>query len=143
MPTALRSCLFQPNGRIRLLLPTFTKALLGGKAALPEYAGETLRHAMVSLEVDEWRRPIRITGIATSVWDFDAAGDVKASVRRRHREGLKADRAVRDQPVSGTVVELAPRLRRKRWRAENHWKVGVREMNQIIMAIWRPVHRRS
>lgn len=142
MPKALRSCLFQSNGRIRLLLPSLTKALLGGEAKLPEYAGLTLRHALVALDVDEWRKPLRIAGIDTSMWDFDEAGDIEASVRRRDNEMHQHAEAVEHQDISGQVVDLTPRLRVKTIQSENNWKVGMKEMNQIISAIWRPTYRK-
>lgn len=142
MPIALRSCLFPNTGRLRLLLPTFTRELKEGKTVLPEYAGQTLRHAMVSLEVDPWRCPLRITGIVTSLWDFDAGGDIRASIARREAESQEADEAILNQETSGQVVDLQPRLRRRQLWNENQWKVGLKEMNQIISAIWSPVHRR-
>jgi hypothetical protein len=142
MPTALRSCLFQNNGRLRLLMPALTEELVEGKAALPEYAGQTLRHAFVALEVDEWRKPLRITSISTSVWVFDDKGDIHASIEDRLNELRLADEEVTSQQLSGQVVDLEPRLRQKRLSREQPWRPGLKEMNQIVMAIWRPVHRR-
>jgi hypothetical protein len=140
MPTALRSCLFQNNGRLRLLMPSLTEELLDGRAVLPEYAGQILRHALVSLEVDQWRKPLHITNIATSIWEFDELGDIHRALERRRTDGERPDEE--DSPEPANVVHITDRIARNRWGSESNWKVGLREMNQIVFAIWRPTHRR-
>jgi hypothetical protein len=141
MPTALRSCLFQNNGRLRLLLPSLMEELLDGRAALPEYAGQILRHALVSLEVDQWRKPLHIIDISTSIWEFDAQGDIHKALQRRGPDGEQPD--VEESAEAGqNVVHITDRIARNRWGSDSNWKVGLREMNQIVFAIWRPTHRR-
>jgi hypothetical protein len=141
MPTALRSCLFQNNGRLRLLLPSLMEELLDGRASLPEYAGQILRHALVSLEVDQWRKPLHIIDISTSIWEFDAQGDIHKALQRRGIEGEQPDEE-ESAEAGQNVVHITDRIARNRWGSDSNWKVGLREMNQIVFAIWRPTHRR-
>ena len=141
MPTALRSCLFQNNGRLRLLLLSLMEELLDGRAALPEYAGQILRHALVSLEVDQWRKPLHIINISTSIWEFDAQGDIHKALQRRGTDSEQPDEQ-ESAEAGQNVVHITNRIARNRWGSDSNWKVGLREMNQIVFAIWRPTHRR-
>ena len=134
-----RSFLFEADGRMRRLS---RKLATDAATTLPQYAGQSLRHAFVVLYLDERGRPVKIERVEGTVFHFDERGSVQPSLAVGAMKALETSDALKKQKQQGArpghAVDIKPHVDRKRWEAEHHWSPGPEEIHRIVDAIWPP-----
>ena len=140
-----RSFLFEADGAMRRVPLSLLHKLSGGQATLPEYAGQSLRHALVNVEVDGRRRPARINHIDANIWHFDDTGRIHESLMvaavgaRETFEAVHEARKRQEQgSKTGPVVDMSAQFARKAWENRQRWTPGQEEISRIVDSIWRP-----
>jgi len=131
-----RAFLFEQSGQIRHISRKLTSAILQKDAALPEYAGQSLRVAFVHLAFLN-RKPMMIPKIETSRWTFDNNGLVEGSYLEECT--LRLDLLVdpSSDVESHPVIDATRRLKEKRLQ-ELLWKPTPSEVKQLKNMIWKP-----
>ena len=136
-----RVFLFEEDGTLRRISQRLRKRLRSDEERLPEYAGQTLRFAFITLELKS-RRPVRIIDQWYRKYHFDGQGSIHDSIVESLRE---ATEALDDPPSSadrvektGTnqVVSFTDRLEEKR-REAYRWKPTPADITRMVNAIWK------
>lgn len=140
-----RTFLFEADGRMRRVPVSLLHRLSGGQATLPEYAGQSLRHALVIVEFDGHRRPVRINHIDANVWHFDDTGRIDESLMAAAAEAVATREAVLEARErleqggeTGPVVDMSAQFARNVWENRQRWNPGPTEIDGIVKAIWKP-----
>ena len=135
-----RSFIFEGNGAMRRLSLRLSSDLAVGVATLPEYAGRSLRHAHVKLELDDRKRPARILQIQATIWHFDETGNPQKGLALAAmgalERGLKKPLATPGPESS--VVDKTKLFGQKKWEAKYRWVPSEEEIQQIFDSIWPP-----
>lgn len=129
-----RYFIFGDDGSLRRIpLELANELVLGG--ALSEFAGQSLRVAAVTLELDR-RQPVRIVLLQGSIWHFDKEGRVQPSLARSAVEVLGMTHY--DQAIARRegIVDLSTEFRRRQWERLNRWEPTPADITRIVHAIW-------
>lgn len=133
MSVTTRHYIFPTDEEPRRLAHRVLNGLIFGKDLLPQFAGTRQRVLSAVLE-NEDGKPSRLVSVEGSIWIFDADGGIQEGLHEALREVMNSIGG--DATDSSTVVELHPRLSRKRLEKEFRWQPGKQELNQIIADIW-------
>jgi hypothetical protein len=136
MGWGFRHFLFEADGTMRQLSQRVADGVVSGSDYLPQYAGFTLRHASVILEVED-KKPVRISDIQASKWRFDYTG----SMRDFMFEAIFAAQAAALRPTwpgrkSATPPSPKALAARAEFEEKYRWTPSPLEINQMIHAIW-------
>ena len=134
MGWGFRHFLFEADGTMRPLSQRVADGLSAGSDYLPQYAGFTLRHAFVILEVEN-KKPVRIFKIDASKWSFDFTG----SMRDFMFKAMFAAQATSLRPTWPDTVETPTDealAARAEFEEKYRWEPGPLEINKIVHAIW-------
>ena len=119
----------------RIPLRRFERCLFQKAERFREYAGQRIRYALVTVELEE-RQPIAITRIDSGFIKFDKHG------RRDEAEGMKAGRlAVQmvadpfDKNPDGSVVDATAVFAKKRYEHEFRWRPSAKVKRAIEDAV--------
>ncbi len=149
MGCSLRYFVFEHDGALRQVPRRVLEGLHQGRDRLPQYAGQTVRVAGVTIET-EAGKPVRILRVAGSIWQFDDRGRFSREQRESSFEGLRlALEETHARPAASgaaRVVDISRRLRRLRWEERWSWDPTPPEITRLVHAIWpetagRPVAR--
>jgi hypothetical protein len=145
MGYGFRHFLFEADGTMRPLSQRVADGLVAGTDYLPQYAGFTLRHAFVTLEV-EGKKPIRIIRLEGSNWRFDYAGSMRDFLVEGARAAQSSFIPMDDWEKRGREPSADAIEARKAFEEKHRWTPGTLEINKIIHAIWpkdagQPVER--
>ncbi len=145
MGIGLRYFLFEEDGALRHVPQRVVEGLALGTARLPQYAGQSLRAFDVLLETENGK-PVEIIKLTGDIWHFDEKGRTRQDWIGSAVAALSTDRAVRQAPTDGPVVDITARIARRRWEEHNRWEPSPADINRIIHIIWpetagRPVKR--
>lgn len=136
MGRGCRSLLFEQDGSIRKLSRRLTNDLVHGKATLPEYADQSLRHADVHIWTDEKRIPIDIDYLSLVIFHFDENGSIQSNLAKAAFAARLTHEDIRDQDKSADVVDVTPHIKQKQWFDEHTWKPSQVEYQSIIGIIF-------
>ena len=138
-----RSFIFEADGTVRRLSQSLLQKLAFRAATLPEYAGQSLRHALVHLDLDHRGRPVKICKIEASVFHFDETGSIKRSLADAALTAFKASEALTEpKGKPGSVVDMTTQFDRKKFEVRYRWVPGSKEITQMTDFIWRPGPKR-
>lgn len=130
---SFRHYLFPDDAEPWRLSNRLVDGLVAGTDALPQLAGTRQRIAFVWLETDG-RAPVRIVRTETSVWAFDREGGIREGLDESFIEVM---RSIEPSDHSNqTVVQLAPRLSKKKVEREHRWELTKSEIDRIVRDIW-------
>jgi hypothetical protein len=133
---SFRLFIFERDGTMRRIPQRIANDLPSGQQRLPEYAGQSIRYALVWLRVEN-RRPIGITCIEAGYYRLDGTGKAQAALAEaamsawETHDGEKAERI-----KNGNVIGISARLARKKWERDNRWAPTEDEISKIKSAIW-------
>lgn len=131
---SIRHYLF-PEGAVPLRLShRLVNGLIFGSDWLPQYAGTRQRSLTAFLEMSEGK-PVRILGAEGSYWDFDAEGGISEGLRSGIAHAMEI--AFTTSRPDDTVVELNPRLQRKKFREDHRWEPTKDDLDRISKDIWQ------
>lgn len=105
--------------------------------ALPQFAGTRQKVASVWLETDG-KNPVRILKTEGSIWTFDREGGIREGLNESFAEVMRS--ILPPGQENQTVVELAPRLSKKKIANEYRWELKKTDVDRIIRDIW-PKHK--
>lgn len=132
-PMSFRHYLFPDDAEPWRLSNRLVDGLVAGTDALPQLAGTRQRIAFVWLESDG-KTPVRIVRTETSVWAFDREGGIREGLDESFIEVM---RSIEPSDHSNqTVVQLAPRLSKKKVEREHRWELTKSEIDRIVRDIW-------
>lgn len=129
---SFRHYLFAENGMQRLSRRVID-GLAHGKDAMPQYAGTRQKYAEVLVELEDGK-PNKVLSSKGRYLTFDEAGRID--------KGLMMDLAGRMDLLpskphgEGTIVNIAPELKRAKFKRENEWTLGAAELDRIALDIW-------
>ncbi|GJE49986.1 hypothetical protein GOFOIKOB_3027 [Methylobacterium tardum] len=129
MAITIRHFVFEEAGNLRSVPRRVCEGLWQGEDALPDYAGTRQRVAQIIVENDDGK-PARILDAKGSFWQFDEAGKL---VIEPFDFSWAFDRPARSK---ATVLDLRPKLERKKWEAKHRWPVTSEELDRISAVIW-------
>ncbi|MBU0584751.1 MAG: hypothetical protein KKB66_18480 [Alphaproteobacteria bacterium] len=131
---SIRHYLFPDDEEPLRLSRRLVDGLVHGNDALPRYAGTRQKVASVLLENDGLK-PLRIVTTQGAYFDFDETGDIQDGLNRATAEIMDISFS---HPLrrNETVVELRPRLAKKRVDEEHRWTLGKAEIDRIVRDVW-------
>jgi hypothetical protein len=118
MGYSVRFYLFTEEGIFRIA-QRVVEGLVHGSDAIPKYAGSTQKAATITVESAD-DGVARIVEAVGEFWRFDEVGQIHRSLREA---GWRAAESFPNRSPSGdeAVVDLGPKLKRKKWEKENRW----------------------
>lgn len=127
---------FMDDGSIRRLPLRLVDHLCRGIDVMPEFAGQRIKIASVTLEL-EGRRPARILEVVGQIWQFDERGSPQPSGARSAFEArLTAERVTEEEKSTGKVISVSGRIARRQWEEKFFWEPKPEDVNRIVELIW-------
>jgi hypothetical protein len=128
MGYSVRFYLFTEEGIFRIA-QRVVEGLVHGSDAIPKYAGSTQKAATITVESNDEG----VAGIVEAVgefWRFDEVGRIHRSLREA---GWRAAESfpTRSPSTDQAVVDLGPKLKRKKWEKENRWDLTKGDLDLI------------
>jgi len=133
MSISLRIFFFNPdNSIIKIPLSRFDRLSKNDpNESFPEYAGESIKCAIVCVELEN-RRPVKIINVNYTIVSFSSDGRIDQE--KLHREGALAAQMM-DLPdlfLPKNVVDLSPKIAQKQYHERFKWKPTKDEVDKII-----------
>jgi hypothetical protein len=119
----------------RISLKQFDSLWGDSKEPLPQYAGESVRYALVVLEVQD-RKPYAIKSIDCGILKFDSKGQI--DVNEWHRQAKLAIEMMPSlipEPRSSPVINARSQFSKKRFEHEFQWQPSLEIRKAIEEAI--------
>lgn len=137
MSISVRFYLFTDAGMQRIPQRVM-EGLCHGEDAMPQFAETKQRVANVIVELDDGK-PSRILEATGSYLHFDKHGKVHESLVRGGFEAMETYEALeRSKRIAPSkIVDLSPKLNRKKWEREHRWQPSARDLDEISADIWR------
>ena len=136
MGRSIRFYIFEEDGTLRHLPQRVLEGLIHGQDALPQYAGTRQRLAEVIVENEDGtaKRILRVDG---SYLHLGPDGHFDEEKRGAALTLLELAGCDQKPDTGGTVVNLAPKLKRQKWEREHRWQPSVADMDRLATAILR------
>ncbi|HEV8661013.1 MAG TPA: hypothetical protein VGS96_20605 [Thermoanaerobaculia bacterium] len=130
----------EDSGVTRLSVRRFERMFLrhDKSAAFPEYAGKSVRLALVALDVEN-RQPIRVQSADFMLVHFDEHGRVdpeRESASMHLVAEMMGGVLAKADPTDSAVIEAAHTFAKKRYDHEFKWKPSEDILARIRSAIW-------
>lgn len=136
MSISVRFYLFADDG-LQRISQRVMEGLVHAQDAMPQFANTKQKIANVIVELEEGK-PAHITRADGSFLHFDAAGKVHESLVRSGVEAMETfDALERSNRVKSKVVDLSPKLNRKRWERERRWELTKDDLDLISADLWK------
>lgn len=130
---SFRHYLFPDDAEPWRLSHRLVEGMVTGTDALPQLAGTRQRVASVWLETDG-KTPVRILRTEASVWSFDDGGGIRGGLEESFADVM---RSIEPSAHSNqTVVQLGPRLSKKKIERDHRWELTKTEIDRIVRDIW-------
>lgn len=133
MNASIRHYLFPEGSSPLRLSKRLVEGMVRGRDALPDFAGTRQRFLMVILD-SENGQPTRIAHTQASIWTFDDEGKVDDALRDAAGQYMAA--AHGSAEPEDTVVDLRPRLTKRKLDAHLRWEPSKSDIEIIIADIW-------
>jgi hypothetical protein len=128
MGYSVRFYLFTAEGAFRVA-HRVVEGLVRGTDAIPKYAGTTQKAATIRIEGDD-EGVARVVEAVGEFWRFDEVGKIHRSLREAGWRALESFPAPATSGDDG-VVDISPKLNRKKWERENRWELTKGDLDLI------------
>lgn len=111
----------------------FFEGLIHGRQALPQFANSKQKSLAVFLNTDDGK-PVDVRATEASVLHFGDDGTITDGIREAL--SLVMDVAFLPPKEDDTVVQLKPRLNRKKLKEDHRWEPGNEDIALVLADIW-------
>jgi hypothetical protein len=129
----MRYFLYESDGTLRRISQRIVWDLVLGRDCLPQYADQNLRMLSVYLALDDGR-PAQISGQEAEILHFDGAGGIRQGLANSAAWAGATNEALQEAESTGPVIDIVPRVERRRWGRENRWQPTDAEITEIVHA---------
>jgi len=137
MSISLRVFFFKPDKSIiKIPLSRFDQLFNNdSNESFPEYAGERIKCAIVCVELEN-RRPVKIINVNYTIVSFSSDGRIDQE--KFHSEGALAMQMMDlpDLSLPKNVVDLSPKIARKKYHERFKWTPTKDEVDTIIEMVF-------
>lgn len=137
MSISVRFYLFTDEGMLRISQRVMD-GLCHNQDSMPQYADTKQKIANVVVELENGK-PSRILEATGSYLRFNKHGKVHVSLVRSAFQAMETYDALErsKRSASSKIVDLSPKLNRKKWEREHRWQPSVKDLDEISADIWK------